>query len=462
MGNMLGGMMGGKSCGRKAGESCMSKQQCSMSRGKWKNKGCAGGYDCGCCKIKGYSYLQVNETEVAVTNHMSNTGTLPVQISVQWHTPVLQKYQCVSVAPQYAKTGAQSLFIAMGWDTESGITNLDLDLSLVPVNKMKQVINHKTVFYGQKAPQALQCGGNQYAMQAFNDDQSGDQPGDDELVKVNLGCLGQMHHDVEAVVVVVSVYAPQQLTWNQIDSAYLRIVSGGMERASGGNFFIQNAEAVRSFVRLSGNDLKEDPGLAMNSIAVGMFFRQPSPNSMVPNWAFGTLMKGLPGRNAQQVAQPLQSLLSDLVYPANTHWDQTVEQQALHQQGAFGNAGIHGKASVSGLIGNGQLPCIASKTDQARIQMGHMTPTDLQRLQNNPNPNIPQDVKNFAGMMQQNPQVANKIQGMAQGVEQMEKANSEQQRKQIANQIGQTQPRPPTQQESSQAAQDLDSLFDAV
>merc|ERR1719343_914031 len=128
-----------------------------------------------------------------------------------------------------------------------------------------------------------------------------------------------------------------------------------------------------------------------------MFFRQPSNN-----WAFGTLMKGLHGRNAQQVAQPLQTMLSDLVYPANTHWDQTVEQQALHQQGAFGQAGIHGKASLSGLIGNGQLPCIASRTDQARIQMGHMTPADLQRLQNSPNPNIPQDVKNFAGMMQQN------------------------------------------------------------
>merc|ERR1712187_733236 len=118
---------------------------------------------------------------------------------------------------------------------------------------------------------------------------------------VNLGCLGQMHQDVEAVVVVVSVFTPQHVTWNQIDSAYLRIISGGMEKASGGNFFIQNAEAVRSFVRLSGNDLKEDPGLAMQSIAVGMFFRQPSPNSMVPNWSFRTLRRGLPGRNAEQV-----------------------------------------------------------------------------------------------------------------------------------------------------------------
>merc|ERR1719379_1975528 len=146
----------------------MSKQQCSMSRGKWKNKGCAGGYDCGCCKIKGYSYLQMNETEVAVTNHVSNTGTLPVQIAVQWHTPVLQKYQCVSVAPQYAKTGAQSLFIAMGWDTESGIQGLDLDLSLVALGKTKRMVPGKMVYYNDKAPRALSCPGSRFfGMQAF-------------------------------------------------------------------------------------------------------------------------------------------------------------------------------------------------------------------------------------------------------------------------------------------------------
>merc|ERR1712187_434841 len=168
-------------------------------------------------------------------------------------------------------------------------------------------INHKTVFYGQKAPQALQCGGNQYAMQAFNDDRSGDQPGDDEIVKVNLGCLSQHHSDVEALVVVVSVYAPQTLTWNQIDSAYLRIISGGQEMSSGGNFFVRDAEAVRSFVRLSGNDLKEDPGRAMNSLAVGMFFRQPSQIGGA-EWAFATLMRGMNGRNAPEVGPALQSM----------------------------------------------------------------------------------------------------------------------------------------------------------
>merc|ERR1712151_48137 len=309
----------------------------------------------------------------------------------------------------------------------SGITNLDLDLSLVPVNKMKQVIGGKTVFYGQKAPQASQCGGNQYAMQAFNDDRSGDQPGDDELVKVNLGCLGQMHSDVEAFV-VVSVYAPQTLTWNQIDSAYLRIISGGQELASGGNFFVRNAEAVRSFVRLSGNDLKEDPTLATNSIAVGMFFRQQT------GWAFSTLMKGLEGRNAQQAGPALEGVLQDLVYPANEQWDKTAEQAALHQQGKFGADGIHAKATANSLIANGQLPCVTSRADQARMLMAHMTPEDLQKAQTNQNPKIPDTVKQFAGVMQK-PEVAKQMQGVAQAADKMTKVNTEAERKQIANEI---------------------------
>merc|ERR1719356_1000442 len=202
------------------------------------------------------------------------------------------------------------------------------------------MIQGKMVYYRDKAPRALSCPGSRFfGMQAFVDDRSGDQPGDDELVKVNLGCLSQMHQDVEAVVVMVSVYAPQQLTWSQIDSAYLRIISGGRELASGGNFFVQNAEAVRSFVRLSGNDLKEDPTLATNSIAVGMFFRQAQ------GWAFATLMKGLQGRNAQQAGPALEGVLQDLVYPANEQWDKTQEMSMMHQQGKFGENGIHAKAT---------------------------------------------------------------------------------------------------------------------
>jgi len=385
---------------------------------------------------------------------MASTATLPVEISVQWLTPVLQKFQCVSVAPQYAKTGGQSLFIAMGWDTESGVADLDLDLSLVPVDKMKRVIPHKRVWYNTKAPQPLQCGHGMFAMQAFVDDRSGDEPGDDELVKVNLGCLGQ-HSDVEAFIIVVNIYQPQGLTWSQIDSAYMRIISGGQELAQGGNFFVRQAEAVRSFIRLSGNDLKEDPELQKNGLAVGIFFRQEQGN-----WAFASLMKGMPGRNVDQSGPHLERALQDLVYPANTQWDKTQEQQALNQQGAFGEAGIHGKASVAGLINSGQLPCVASKTDQAKVMLGHLTPEGLAKVQQNPQ--LPADIKKTAGAMQQNPKVAKQLQGMAQAVDKMEKAGTEEERKQIAGQIKTSEPTPPTQQENDEAMDDLADLFDSI
>merc|ERR1712019_248563 len=132
-------------------------------------------------------------------------------------------------------------------------------------------------------------------MQAFNDDQTGGLPGDDELVKLNLGCLSEQHPDIDAVVVMVNVNTPQQLTWSQIESAYLRIVSGGQEVRQQNNFIVQDAEAVRSFVRLSGNDLRAGNDLDTHGIAVGMFFRQAQGS-----WAFATLMKGLSGNTAQQ------------------------------------------------------------------------------------------------------------------------------------------------------------------
>merc|ERR1719379_3214266 len=64
---------------------------------------------------------------------MNHLG-LPVQMKVEWLTAVLQKYRCVPVDARYAKTGASSLFIGMGWDTESGLADLDLDLSLIPID----------------------------------------------------------------------------------------------------------------------------------------------------------------------------------------------------------------------------------------------------------------------------------------------------------------------------------------
>lgn len=383
------------------------------------------------------------------------TDRLPLEMQVEWLTPVLQKFQCVSVAPEYAKTGGASMFIAMGWDTESGVSDLDLDLSLVPVDKYKRVIRNKMVYYQQKAPHALSCGYGQYALQAFNDDRSGDEPGDDELVKMNLACLNQHHQDIEAVIVMVNIYAPVHLKWNQLDSAYMRVISGGREMSASGNFFVHDAEAVRSFVRLSGNDLKSDPDLTSNGLAVGMFFRQDSGN-----WAFSAIMKGVQGRSAPASIPHIEHMLSDLVYPANSAWDQTKEQKELHKKKAFGEVGLHGKAGVNALINSGQLPCVASKYDQANILLGHLTPAALQKVQNNAN--LPQHVRNVAGKIQTNEALAKKVQGLAQAVDKLEGADSEKERKAIANKLKDAAPVAPTEKKSSEAEKDLDSLFDSV
>merc|ERR1719221_456231 len=109
----------------------------------------------------------------------------------------------------------------MGWDTESGVTDLDLDLSLVPLDAKKNIITNKLVYYQQKTPSDLACprdhrGYISYGMRAFNDDRSGDEPGDDELVKLDLGCLTQYHSDIETVAVVVNIFRPRGLTWSDL------------------------------------------------------------------------------------------------------------------------------------------------------------------------------------------------------------------------------------------------------
>ena len=122
-----------------------------------------GGYRGGGGYGGGGGYLQESATEQlgvqqsqAEARAQETTTNWPIQISVQWLTPVLQKYRCVSVGEQYAKSGASPLFIAMGWDTESGLCPptkddcLDIDLSLVPVEanaKSKAPIFDKMVWY---------------------------------------------------------------------------------------------------------------------------------------------------------------------------------------------------------------------------------------------------------------------------------------------------------------------------
>jgi len=480
----------GRNCSGQS-ERCSTSQECQTMNGRWKRKYCTGNGMCGCCKEIGMhrggrSYLEESAEVVAADEHPARGPTaiagpesnvnasllessveiqtqaeadtessIPVEMSVQWLTPVIQKYRCVSVAPQYTKVGGQSLFIAMGWDTESGVSNLDLDLSLVAIDGKKNVIMPKSVYYKQKTPPALECGYNQYAMRAFADDRSGDEPGDDELVKIDLACLTQRHPDVEAVVVMVNIFTPQQLTWSEIDSAYLRIVSGGAEMASQGNFFIRGSEAVRSFVRLSGNDLKQDPDLGSNGLAVGMFFRESGGQ-----WTFSALMKGVPGRNVEASAGGLQYMLNDLVYPANDKWDDTAEHQNALKTGAFGEAGMMGKQTVNGLLASGNLPCVSSRADQAKLALGHMNKAGLAAVV--AKENVPADVKKIAAALQKNEKAAKGVRQLALATDQIEAASTQAERAEIGANIKTTEVTAATEEETAEAMDDLDGLFEDI
>lgn len=452
----------GKSC---KGQ-CTTKEHCRQLGGRFKKKYCAGSNGCGCCKEIGRyrsNFLQTNSSSEA------QRANLPVEMSVQWFIPVLQKFRCVSVLPQYSKSNG-AIFIAMGWDTESiesavkkAKTNhrlgqnmqLDLDLSLVPLDKAGNIIPHKMVWYKSKTPHALGCGYGQYAMRSFVDDQSGDGAGDDELVKIDLNCLDSYHSDVDAIVVMVNVFSPRGLHFTEIDSAYLRIVSGGHEQNVQGNFIVNGADGVRSYIRLSGNDLKRDPSIDNSGLAVGMFFRQPTGT-----WAFGSLMAGMPGSNIEQSAPSLVAHTRQLVYPANSQWDQTVEHQQAVKTGAFGEAGLLGKGNLAGLVQHGQLPCISTKEDQALLLMGHMKPDALDNVI--ANPKVPDKIKKTAEALKNSDAKADHIRKISLAVDKMEEERSQAERDKIGKEAVKVPPPPVTAEESAEAEDDLDDLFSAI
>lgn len=453
----------GKSC---KGQ-CTTKEHCVQLGGRFKKKYCSGGSGCGCCKGIGYGYSTFLQTNSSSEVQQAN---LPVEISVQWLIPVLQKFRCVSVAPQYSKGGG-AIFIAMGWDTESIDSalkaaktkqqyrgqnmKLDLDLSLVPLDKAGNIIAHKMVWYQSKTPQSLSCGYGSYAMRSFVDDQDGEGAGDDELVKIDLNCLNSYHSDIDAVVVMVNIFSPRGLHFTEIDSAYLRIVSGGHEQSVQGNFVVNGADGVRSYVRLSGNDLKRDPAIDNSGLAVGMFFRQPTGT-----WAFGSLMAGMPGANVQQSAPHLVAQMRQLVYPANSQWDQTVEHQQAVNTGAFGEAGLLGKGTLAGLVQHGQLPCISTKDDQALLLMGHMKPNALENVITNPN--LPANIKKTAETLKNSDAKADHIRKISVAVDKMEDQQSQAERDKIGKEATKVPPPPVTEEESAEAEEDLDDLFSSI
>eukprot|EP00930_Biecheleria_cincta_P077935 TRINITY_DN6527_c0_g1_i1.p1 TRINITY_DN6527_c0_g1~~TRINITY_DN6527_c0_g1_i1.p1 ORF type:complete len:854 (-),score=113.86 TRINITY_DN6527_c0_g1_i1:162-2723(-) len=445
---------------------CTTKEHCHQLGGSFKQKYCTGSSTCGCCKTTGRyrsNFLQTNSSSEAQQPY------LPVEISVQWLIPVLQKFRCVSVSPQYSM-GSGAIFIAMGWDTESIESavktaqtkhhlgqnmQLDLDLSLVPLDKAGNIIPQKMVWYKTKTPHALGCGYGQYAMRSFVDDQSGEGAGDDELVKIDLNCLSSHHPDIDAIVVMVNIFSPRGLHFTEIDSAYLRIVSGGHEQNVQGNFVVNGADGVRSYIRLSGNDLKRDPDIDNSGLAVGMFFRQPTGT-----WAFGSLMAGMPGSNIEQSAPSLVAHTRQLVYPANSQWDQTVEHQQAIQTGAFGEAGLLGKGHLAGLVQHGQLPCISTKADQALLLMGHMKPDALDNVI--ANPKVPENIKKTAESLRNSDAKADHVRKITLAVDRMEGQHSQAERDKIGKEAIKVAPPPVTDEESNEAVEDLDDLFSAI
>mmetsp|Transcript_10984 Transcript_10984/g.29428 ORF Transcript_10984/g.29428 Transcript_10984/m.29428 type:complete len:617 (+) Transcript_10984:98-1948(+) len=307
-------------CGRTSSEQCSTAEECDKLGGRWKPKYCMAAKKgspgqeptCGCCK------------DIGRDEPVRSGGPMSVQLHVQWFAPVVTRFQCAPVEAKWAKTGASSLFIGMGWGTEGDVEGLDIDLSLVPLNKRKEYIKDKVIYFNNKQPNSLRCsqGSYGYAMQAFADDRSGDAPGDDELVKINLKCLTEQHTDIETVVVLASIYRPQRLTWNMLDSVYMRLVSGGHEEQRGSSFFVHDADSLRSFVRLSGDAQKANPVMESTSLAVGMLFKEASGE-----WAFAGLMEGLKGTTAMHVQKPLEKFMQTLNYPISQDWDAEIDDE---------------------------------------------------------------------------------------------------------------------------------------
>lgn len=307
-------------CGRTHSEKCSTQEECEHMGGRFKAKYCmeaqkGSGATCGCCKEIGR--LTPSGAHVG--------GSMNVQINVQWFAPVVKRFQCAPVEAKWAKTGASTVYIGMGWGTEGDVGNLDIDLSLVPLNKGKQYLKNEVVYFNNKAPNSLRCsqGNSGYAMQAFADDRSGDAPGDDELVKINLDCLTKQYPAIETIVVLASIYTPKKLTWNMLDSVYMRLISGGHEEQRGQSFLVHDADSLRSFVRLSGDSQKANAHMEFSTLAVGMLFREKSGE-----WAFAGLMEGMKGQTALHAQKPLEKFMKTLSYPIRDDWDSDIDDES--------------------------------------------------------------------------------------------------------------------------------------
>lgn len=196
----------------------------------------------------------------------------------------MHKYRCVDLAGHFIKDNKKPLgdarrpmlYLGMGWDTEEvwdknanggrgKMVSLDLDVSLLPYTKDKTLIEDRVLYYGRLE---VTC------MKSYGDDREGEDPGDDEMVHIDFACVNENYPDIWTIAVLVTVYQPAGYHWTNVDSAYLRMINGGKAEPMGGNYYVKSAEAVRSYVRLSGNDIKADPDMHNQGAVIGFFFQR--------------------------------------------------------------------------------------------------------------------------------------------------------------------------------------------
>jgi len=386
-----------------------------------------------------------------------------VNVEVRWLMPVVEKFRCVAIPAHYAHTSGKALYFAMGWDTESiaGMSqqsqDLDIDLAMVPLNVRKEALIDKVVFFGNngvKGPKtpALTCGQpGSFAMESTIDDRSGDGPGDDEIVRVDLECLGRYHSDVHAVAVLASIYSPAQTSWRHVDSAYLRVVAGGRLLSHQGNFFVRDADGVKSFVRVSGNDMKGEEAFSEKGLVVGLLFRDGA------GWTWGTTMTGVPGRHARESLPHIEALARSLAYPANSAWRETDEHHAWDEEMHFGPKEILREESTIESFRAGSLPCMQWRSDYVITRLGNIDDEGLQRISKDEK--FDPSVRTVARAALNKPEARRSIEQVSQGADTMSRERSISRRKEIGRNIANRDPRPPTKQESDAEMNSLDDLF---
>lgn len=124
-----------------------------------------------------------------------------------------------SVSLTKVAPGLTRVFVGLGWDarTTSG-ADFDLDAVALILGSNGRVLNdqHFIFFNNLVSPDGT--------VEHTGDNLTGEGEGDDEVIKVNLESLSPA---VARIVVAVSIYdaAAQQLTFGQVENAFIRVVN---------------------------------------------------------------------------------------------------------------------------------------------------------------------------------------------------------------------------------------------